>query len=530
VATEREIIGTSSALRAAVAQAERAGRTDETVLLLGESGSGKELLARRVHAVSARAKGPFVAVNCGALPEELVESTLFGHHKGAFTGAVVAQKGKFELAQGGTLFLDEVGEMTAAVQVKLLRALQERVIEPLGSSAPREIDLRVVAATNRDLAAMVGRGQFRQDLYFRLEVLTVQVPPLRERREDIPLLVRHFLRPRAGAVAREIEIEDEGLRLMTTYGWPGNVRELENFVKKASLAAEGPRITVREIARLIADAERNARRASNPDSPTSNDSHTRPAATTTLNLPGGSSGLALAWWRFELLRGENRQPYACTLGELQEGEPIAVELPGSRARVGRERGQVEVPLETREVSRLHAIITAGDQGFSIDDAHSRNGTFVDGRALGHGIRVPLQTGTVIRIGKEWLGIAVCTGEGVSSGELAPVILARAFLRAGGEASTPIDVRALELLCAGHLPSVALEALGRRLAERKGCELIDETLARAALPERNPRPAALSMTLEELVAVVDSFGGNKRRAARELGISHTTLHERLKNRR
>lgn len=529
MATEHEIIGTSSALRAAVAQAERAGRTDETVLLLGESGSGKELLARRVHMVSARAKGPFVAVNCGALPEELVESTLFGHHKGAFTGAVVAQKGKFELAQGGTLFLDEVGEMTAAVQVKLLRALQERVIEPLGASAPREIDLRVVAATNRDLAAMVGRGQFRQDLYFRLEVLTVQVPPLRERREDIPLLVRHFLRPRAGAVAREIEIEDEGLRLMASYGWPGNVRELENFVKKASLAAEGPRITVREIARLIADAERNAKRASNPASLTSSDGHTRPAATT-INLPAGGSGLALAWWRFELLRGENRQPYACTLGELQEGEPIAVELAGNRARVGRERGQVEVPLETGEVSRLHATITAGDQGFSIDDADSRNGTFVDGRALGRGMRVPLGTGTVVRIGKEWLGIAVCTGGGGRSADLAPVILARAFVHAGGEASTPIDVRALELLCAGHLPSATLEAIGRRLAERDGCALIDETEARATLPDRAPRPAALSMTLEELLAVVDSFGGNKRKAARELGISHTTLHERLKNRR
>ena len=522
---EREIVGISSAVRSAIAQAERAGRTGETVLLLGESGTGKELLARKIHAASPRAGGPFVAINCGALPEEIVESTLFGHLKGAFTGAVISQKGRFELADGGTLFLDEVGEMSPAVQVKLLRALQERVIEPLGAKEPKKVDVRVVAATNRDLGAMIASRQFRQDLYFRLEVLTIQVPPLRERREDIPVLVRHFLRERPG-----VEIDEQALALLPGYWWPGNVRELENFVKKATLAAEGGRITATETARLLADAERAARRASGPVPPTGSGGQTLPAAIT-ISRPAGLSGLALAWWRFQPVRGRadegQGQPYALSVAALERAQVATVEFAGNRARVGRERGQAEVALETGEVSRLHAIITATDDGFWIEDANSRNGTFVDGRALGRGERAALRTGSVLRIGKEWLGVALEVGStGVQSAALVPSRFAAAFVEAGGDAGTEIDIRAVEALCMAH-PEAELPDIAGRLAERGEGGLIDEAEIREALPDQGRRPAALSMTAQQLQAVVDSFGGNKRRAARELGISHTTLHARLK---
>ncbi|HSN29123.1 MAG TPA: sigma-54 dependent transcriptional regulator [Kofleriaceae bacterium] len=204
-----------------------------SVLITGESGTGKELVARALHTEGARAKMPFVAVNCGAIPEELMESELFGHKKGAFTGAIADKPGLFQEASGGTLFLDEIGELSLGLQVKLLRALQERKVKPVGATEEAEIDVRVVAATNRDLETEVARGAFRADLYYRLNVIEVRLPPLRQRREDIPLLAEHFLRRFATEHGRDLRFSPEALRQLERYDFPGNVRELENIIERA---------------------------------------------------------------------------------------------------------------------------------------------------------------------------------------------------------------------------------------------------------------------------------------------------------
>jgi two-component system, NtrC family, response regulator HydG len=213
------------------------------VFIAGESGTGKELVARAIHRLSKRANGPFIKVNCGALTETLLESELFGHEKGAFTGAIKQKLGRFELADGGTLFLDEVGDVPAAMQVKLLRALQEQEFERVGGEAPIKVDVRVLSATNKNLDTEVASGRFRQDLFFRLHVLPVQLPPLRERREDIPLLVSHFiakLGPKTNARVRAIS--DAALGRIMAYHWPGNVRELENAIEQSLVFAEGEEI------------------------------------------------------------------------------------------------------------------------------------------------------------------------------------------------------------------------------------------------------------------------------------------------
>ncbi|MEM9459171.1 MAG: sigma-54 dependent transcriptional regulator [Myxococcota bacterium] len=212
-----------------------------TVLLLGESGVGKELAARALHDHSPRREGPFVAVNCGAIPEALLESELFGHRKGAFTDASSDKSGLFEEATGGTLFLDEIGELPPALQVKLLRALQEGEIRRVGDNRPRVVDVRVVAATSRDLSQMVDDGEFRQDLYYRLAVMPVQLPPLRERKDDVPPLVEHFVASTNARLGTRIEgIRADTLDLLLAYDWPGNVRELENTIEHAAVMAEGP--------------------------------------------------------------------------------------------------------------------------------------------------------------------------------------------------------------------------------------------------------------------------------------------------
>ncbi|ADU65334.1 sigma-54 dependent transcriptional regulator [Desulfurispirillum indicum] len=214
--------------------------TDASVLILGESGTGKELVARSIHDNSPRAGAPFMAVNCAALSENLVESELFGHEKGSFTGATGQQKGRFEAAHGGTLFLDEVGELTPGAQSKLLRAIQEKVIERVGSTRPIPVDVRILAATNRNLQDMVHSGDFREDLYFRLNVFPVELPPLRERREEIPLLVKHFLASHAKRFNKLISGCSEGfLKKMQAYDFPGNVRELENLVERAIILCRG---------------------------------------------------------------------------------------------------------------------------------------------------------------------------------------------------------------------------------------------------------------------------------------------------
>ena len=229
-----EIIGNSAALQAVFRLIEKISATNANILIQGESGTGKELVARAIHQHSLRADKPFVAINCGALPESLLESELFGHTKGSFTGAIADKKGLFRAADGGTLFLDEIGEIPLALQVKLLRALQEHEITPIGSTVPVKFDARIVAATNRNLEEEVRKGNFREDLFYRLNVIEVFLPPLRERREDIPLLAKHFVTKTSKEQKQnEKPISKEAMTALINYNWQGNIRELQNAVERA---------------------------------------------------------------------------------------------------------------------------------------------------------------------------------------------------------------------------------------------------------------------------------------------------------
>ncbi len=233
------IIGESEAIKQAVAETQRVAATDTTVLLLGESGTGKELFARAVHHLSSRRDRAFVAINCAAIPETLIESELFGHERGAFTGANERRPGKFELAAGGTIFLDEIGELPLGVQGKLLRAIEEKSVDRIGGRAPVNVDVRIVAATNRDLHDAAERGEFRRDLYFRLAVFPLRVPPLRERGEDILLLARHFAAKIGKELRRrEATLDEAALAALRAHDWPGNVRELENAIERACILAD----------------------------------------------------------------------------------------------------------------------------------------------------------------------------------------------------------------------------------------------------------------------------------------------------
>jgi len=235
-----DIVGTSAALKAVLRQIEVVAPTDSTVLLRGESGTGKELIARAILNLSSRANRPFVKLNCAAIPSGLLESELFGHEKGAFTGAVAQKIGRFELAHGGTLFLDEVGDIPLELQPKLLRVLQEQEFERLGSTRTIHVDIRVMAATNQDLAQMVAEKKFREDLYFRLNVFPVEIPPLQRREGDIPLLVRHYVDLYAQRMDKRIEtIPRKALAALSRYSWPGNVRELQNFIERAVILTPG---------------------------------------------------------------------------------------------------------------------------------------------------------------------------------------------------------------------------------------------------------------------------------------------------
>ena len=230
----QQIIGNSPALEAVLEQVERVASTGSTVLIQGETGTGKELIAHAIHNISSRCGRSFVRLNCAAIPLDLLESELFGHEKGAFTGAIAQKIGRFELADKGTLFLDEVGDIPAALQPKLLRVLQEQEFERLGSGRTHKVDVRLVAATHRDLTDMVNRGEFRSDLYYRLNVFPVLLPPLRERREDIPALVAHFVEILGRRMGREIEhIPPQTMSALSSYQWPGNIRELQNLIERA---------------------------------------------------------------------------------------------------------------------------------------------------------------------------------------------------------------------------------------------------------------------------------------------------------
>ena len=238
------LVGISDEMQQVFDMVRRVAATEATILITGESGTGKELIARAIHNGSERRKGAFVAVNCAAIPAELLESELFGHLKGSFTGAIKDRQGKFELADGGTLFLDEVGELPVELQPKLLRALQEREIEPVGGT-PRRIDVRVVAATNRDLEAAMEEGTFREDLFYRLAVIPVHLPALRQRRADIPLLVQHFLQKHGGG--SPVSVEKAAMEALNGYDWPGNVRELENAVERMLILRRGETIGVEDL-------------------------------------------------------------------------------------------------------------------------------------------------------------------------------------------------------------------------------------------------------------------------------------------
>ena len=236
-----QLIGNSPALEAVLEQVERVAPTDSTVLLQGETGTGKELIARAIHNISSRCGRPYIKMNCAAIPFDLLESELFGHEKGAFTGAIAQKIGRFEMADTGSLFLDEVGDIPLALQSKLLRVLQEQEFERLGGTRTHQVNVRLVAATNRNLVDMVKRNEFRSDLFYRLNVFPIQLPPLRERRGDIPALVEHFVELYSRRMDKQIEqVGAETMSALSSYDWPGNIRELQNFIERSVILSDGP--------------------------------------------------------------------------------------------------------------------------------------------------------------------------------------------------------------------------------------------------------------------------------------------------
>ncbi|MFL5230974.1 MAG: sigma-54 dependent transcriptional regulator, partial [Microvirga sp.] len=301
--------GESSALRQARSLADKVAVTDSTVLLRGESGTGKDLFARAIHFGSRRAAGPWVKVNCGAIPEALLESELFGHEKGAFTGAVRQKPGRFEDASGGTLFLDEIGELPLDAQVKLLRAIQEGEVDPVGAKKPVKVDIRLISATNKSLLDLVKGGGFREDLYYRLNVFPMTLPPLRARREDIPDLARSFLARFAAEEGKRVRgIAAEALSLLVRYDWPGNVRQLENALFRAVVLADGDELTLAEFPQIVCQVEGFELRI--PPAPTFADGAPAPVR--------------------EIVRVEVRDPHAISLvdesGDMRKLEELEAEI------------------------------------------------------------------------------------------------------------------------------------------------------------------------------------------------------------
>jgi DNA-binding NtrC family response regulator len=265
---EANLIGNCAAMQRVRAAVRRIGPTDATILIQGESGTGKELVARAIHRASLRADEAFVSVNCGSFTESLLDSELFGHVRGAFTGAHADKKGLFEVANGGSIFLDEIGELQPETQVRLLRVLEQREFLPVGGTQPRRVDVRFITATNRDLEAVVRAGEFREDLFYRLNVIPIPLPPLRDRREDVPLLAGHLLSRAARIVRKEVQgFSPEALNALVAYDWPGNVRELNNIVQRAVAMADAPLIRVRDLGDKFADGPAALTAAPGPASP-----------------------------------------------------------------------------------------------------------------------------------------------------------------------------------------------------------------------------------------------------------------------
>jgi len=335
------ILGDSPALRGAIAQARRLATGELTVLLLGESGTGKELFARAIHQASPRAARPFVKVNCAAVPESLFESEFFGHERGAFTGAVTAQPGRFEQADGGTLFLDEVGELPLAMQAKLLRVLQDRVVVRVGSRRELPLDVRVVAATNRNLAAAVARGTFRLDLYYRLSVLPLQLPALRDRPQDVPVLVRHYAHEACLAWSREpVQFSEPAMKLMQGHPWPGNVRQLQSVAMRLVLMTHGALIDAASVAaQLLAEPDVSADPAPEADSRIVPSAASLPSATA---APVGA----------ELVR-----PYAPVVaGDAERVRDALIRAGGNRSRAAQMLGMTR----RQFTYRLEKLAQAGD--------------------------------------------------------------------------------------------------------------------------------------------------------------------------
>jgi len=287
-----DIVGESTGLRRVLKEIATVAPTDATVLVQGETGTGKELLARAVHRLSPRHERTFIKLNCAAIPAGLIESELFGHEKGAFTGAIARKIGRLELAHEGTLFLDEIGELPLDLQPKLLRALQEREIERLGGSRPIPVNIRLIAATNRDLAKMVAEKQFRSDLFYRLKVFPVFAPPLRERAGDIPILVRHFVDTHSRRMGKTIEsIPDETMYALVRWSWPGNVRELENFLERSVILTRGPVLFV-PLAELETEEDNEDAEPENPSLQAAEREHILRVLRESKGQIGGSDGAA----------------------------------------------------------------------------------------------------------------------------------------------------------------------------------------------------------------------------------------------
>jgi two-component system response regulator HydG len=335
------IVGRSAPMRSLALQIQRVLQSDVSVCILGETGTGKELVARAIHDAGPRARGPFVAVNCAAFAESLLESELFGYERGSFTGAVAQYRGCFERAQGGTLFLDEVGEMSAATQVRLLRTLQERTIRRVGGASEIRIDVRIVAATHRDLMAEVKVGRFREDLYYRLAVYPIQVPPLRERPSDIPLLAAHLCKRLGAGRETPCRFSDEALRALMSYRWPGNVRELENVIQRAILSCDGPELQLghlpAELRALVLPAL--------PPAPARSGSE----------VAGPASADAVVPLR-ELERREILKALTVTNGRVTKAAKL---LGLGRATLYRRLGELRIQLEPESVAAL-----SGDSGRS----------------------------------------------------------------------------------------------------------------------------------------------------------------------